>query len=337
MSVTITNAPAPQGSVAAPERPTITVNTQPKGNSVLEKIKQRYGSLNNAVKAPLNKQGQPIPPQPQGNRVETPPSPLKSENQPNSTGSVEAPVASEAKKEQLNPQLAALARRERANREAQRKLQEERAAWEAEKAKFVPKERLSSDTLRTLAEAGISYDKLVELQLAQAPQDPQQQLLDKIAALEQRLASTTEQVENTLKTRDQQSYDQAKKQIQADVDLLVSSDPAYETLKATGQTKEVVALIEKVFNEEGIILDVEDAARAIEDVAFEQESKRLERLQQLSKFKAKLAPKEEATPAQPGAAQRGSTTITNNMGSTRPLSPRERAILAFEQANKARS
>jgi hypothetical protein len=304
---------------------------------VLEKIKQRYGSLNNAVKAPVNKQGQPIPPQPQGNRAETSPNPLKSENQPNSTANVEAKAAPEAKKEQLNPQLVALARRERANREAQRKLQEERAAWEAEKAKFVPKERLSSDTLRTLAEAGISYDKLVELQLAQAPQDPQQQLLDKIAALEQRLASTTEQVENTLKTRDQQSYDQAKKQIQADVDLLVGSDPAYETLKATGQTKEVVALIEKVFNEEGIILDVEDAARAIEDVAFEQESKRLEQLQKLSKFKAKLAPQAtEATQAQPGATRQGSTTITNNMGSTRPLSPRERAILAFEQANKAR-
>jgi hypothetical protein len=327
----------PVGAPQAPH-PTITVNTSPKGNTVLEKIKQRFGSLPEAAKAPLNKPGQPIPPQPSGQAQTTQPKPFKQEIEPTSTPNVEQEsVPAKANQQVLNVQQAARARQERAFRDAQRKFQEEKAAWEQNKANFIPKDKLNADTLKTLAEAGISYDKLVELQLAQVPNDPNQILLDRIASLETKLAESTTKVEESLKTRDQQAYDQAKRQIQADVDLLVDSDPKYETIKATKNSHEVVSLIEKVFNEEGKLLSVEEAASAIEDVAYDNELKRIESYRTLSKFKDKLGQAQaamqgqEATSAKPSA-----NTITNNMGSSRPLTPRERAILAFQEAEKRR-
>lgn len=242
------------------------------------------------------------------------------------------PPAAEATSEPVSPHFAALSRKERQVRQAQQDLKAREEAFAAKQAEYVPKERLTSETLKTLAEAGIPYDRLVELQLAQANPDPNQQLVDKITQLEEKLAK----VDKTFEERDTLQEQQALTQIKRDAQLLVESDPAYETIAATNSVDAVVSLIHKVFKAEGEILSVEEAAQAVEEKLLEREYQRYEALGKLQKIKARLAPKvpteSQATATQEVAAtapqQRPQQTTLTNAGSqvTRQLTPRERAI-----------
>jgi hypothetical protein len=94
-----------------------------------------------------------------------------------------------------------------------------------------------------------------------------------------------------------------------------------------------VDLIEKTFKEDGILLSVEEAAKEVEDELVSQLSKYA---QKIKKLQQKFAPQSKAAPQQPvnnktaGQQQQPGKTLTNSMGASRPLSTRERAILAFE-------
>lgn len=244
------------------------------------------------------------------------------------------PAAAEAPSAAENAQFAALARKERLIRKAQQDLKAAQDAWKQEQAKYISKDTLKSKPLEALSEVGLTYDQLVEQQIAQANPDPQQPLLDKIAQLEERLAK----VDQTFAERDTLAEQQALKQYRTDVDLLVSSDPAYETIHATDSQHEVVDLIHRSFKEDGVLLSVEEAAGLVEEKLVAREQARIEKLMQLQKFKSKLAPPTpapstqvtaetvEATPPQPQAQQVPTTTLTNVGASQRPMTPRERAI-----------
>lgn len=249
--------------------------------------------------------------------------------------SAEPISAAEANNEPISPQFVALAKKEKAIRRSQQDLKAQMDAFEATKAEYVRKSELKANALKVLTEAGVTYDDLVKLQLDQADPDPQQPLLDKIAALEAKLAGVDEQFAN----RDKQQYDAALNQIRSDATLLVDSDPAFETIKATGETEAIVELITGVFNEEGIVLSVEEAAREIEDKLVEREFKRLETLSKLQKIKSRMAPPaeipEEANTPEATAPQT-QTTLTNRGTSQRPLSARERGIAALERAMAAK-
>ena len=271
-----------------------------------------------------------IPPQPSGLAPgAVPPETL---SQPDTNTGASAPVA--ATTEPLSPQFAALAKQERMIRRAQQALKADRDAFQQEKTEHVRKADLASYSLEQLAEAGITPDRLVELQIAQANPDPNQVLLDKIAALEAKL----EGVSGEFTKRDKSSYNAAKAQIRNDVQLLVDSDPTYETIKTSNEmglkdsnTDAVVDLIEKIFHAEGHVLPVEEAARLVEEKATEREFKRQERFRQLSKIKARLEKQAEPAEASPLQQQPQTKTLTNNGAVQRPLSARERAILAVER------
>jgi len=238
-------------------------------------------------------------------------------------------VTSEATDKPLSPQFVALAKQERQLRKARQELKVQQDAWKTQQASYVSKDALLSDPLKALAEAGISYDRLTELQLSQIAPDPNQQLLDKIAALEAKLAGVDEQFVK----RDNAAYDAAVNQIRNDVKLLVDSDPSFETIKATGESEAVVELIRRVFDAEGTILSVEEAANLVEEKLLQNKIDELERLSKLSKIKSRMAKQTEnsaevSTPQQP--AQQ--TTLSNAGTVSRPLSARERAIMAFENA-----
>jgi hypothetical protein len=234
----------------------------------------------------------------------------------------------EASNPTLSPQYVALARKEQALRKQLQEFKSQQEAWKQEQANYVSKKQLETDPLKTLADAGLTYDRLTELQLNQANPDPNQALLDKIAALEGRLASVDEQFTN----RDKQAYDQALATIRRDTDLLISSDPAYEIIKATSSQPEVVKLIQRVFEEEGDILSVEEAAQLVEDQLVEDKSSEISRLARLSKISKKLAPARPAQAMQQQAAQSQSPskTLTNAQSTNKPLSAVERAILAYQ-------
>ncbi len=274
--------------------------------------------------------------------IEPPPSGLaQGAAVPPVDNNIEAPQTSTAAiSESLSPQAEALARKEIQLRKAQLRFKAEQDAWKQEQAKYLPKERLSTDTLKVLAEAGITPDKLVELQVNQAAsQDPNQVLLNRIAELEGQIKGIIDPETGTLAQRDKAAYDQVIKQIGSDAKLLVDSDPRFGTIKSEGQTSEIVKLINLVFDEEGTVLDVEEAAEIIEAKLVDRLTKQYERISKLDKFKAKFGqPAEnpaEVVPAQRQPALRQHTTLTNQGASQKPLSPRDRAVLAVQAARGA--
>lgn len=254
---------------------------------------------------------------------------VKEEAAPQVDSSVEKSNEPEATSEPVNPQLALLAKQERAIRKARQDLKVQQDALKAKEATMVSIEALKSDPLRVLSELGVTYDNLTEQQLSQINPDPNQQLLNKIAELESRLASVDEQFTK----RDTQAYEAAVNQIRSDVKLLVDSDPTFETISATGETETVVELIQKVFDKEGTILSVEEAARLVEDKLLERKLEEVKRLTALSKIKSKLgSPAEPVTEANEAQQLAPQTTLSHANSVSRPLSARERAILAFENA-----
>jgi hypothetical protein len=264
------------------------------------------------------------------NRVQLPQKPKVAAPAPTETAQpsnpIEQPIAStEAPSQPISPQYASLARKEAALRKAQQELKSAQDAWKSRESDYIPKSRLQEDALAALAEAGITYDKLTELQLGKGEQPETNPLQSEIDALKKRL----EKYEGDLTERDKRAYDSAVGQIRSDVKLLVDFDPTFETIKATESSEQVVELITKVFESEGIVLTVEDAATQVEDALLERTVASVKKLSQLEKIKAKLAPTPE--PVQPQET-RGSTpkTLTNAVGSTRPLTAREKAILAYE-------
>jgi len=268
------------------------------------------------------------PPPAQPNAVQNEAAPQESLSQvDNNVETIEQ--APEATEKPISPQFAALAKQERQLRKARQELKAQQDAWKAEQASFVSKDLLKTDPLKALSDAGISYEKLTELQLSQVAPDPNQTLLNKIAELEAKLASVDEQFTK----RDTQAYDAAVNQIRNDVKLLVDSDDTFETIRATDEQEAVVELIKKVFDAEGTILSVEEAAKLVEEKLLERKLKEVETLTKLSKIKSRLSkPAENLAEANEVQQPQKQPTLSNQAAVSRPLTARERAIMAFENA-----
>lgn len=277
---------------------------------------------------------------------------LTTENVDESAASPESedtPQSAPVKEPSVSSQFAALARREKALRaqaqqqdQAQKSREAAFAAKEAEmQAKlaayeqgYVSKDRLKADLLGTLTEQGVSYDDITQQFLnSQNPLDPRVQSLlqkqeAKIAALEAKLTEGEEQS----KTSQAEQYQSAIKQITEDTKKLIYTDPEFEMVKTTGSVKDVVELIERTFNEKGTLLTIEDAARQVEDYLTEQALK-LSKTGKIQKKLAPVAPKPltpEQKPQSTQSQQQPVKTLTNSISSSRQLSAKERAILAFK-------
>ncbi len=346
----------------APKAAPTTLNPGPNGSmnteaamSPRERAIAKLNSLNAKPAAPaVNAQAEAV-----RNPSSVSPEELSAVKAPSvgESRSSEAPASEKPAAESLAPseeplsaQYAALARREKAAREAARarsaelkaaqdalKAQEEALkAREAEySSKYVAKDAFQADPLKALTDAGLSYDQITEMLLNQsnAPTNPVYdrtiaQLNAKIAELEAKTTSATKLIED----REVQARQQAVNQIKADVNKLVLTDPAFETIKAMGQSDEVVRLIEETFDKEGVLMTVEEAAQEIENYLVEEiynaaakSSKVKSRLQPVS---APLAQKQiDAAPA--ASSNNQLKTLTNSVGSNRQLSARERALMAF--------
>lgn len=237
--------------------------------------------------------------------------------------------------EQISSQYAQLARQSKAFR-AQVAAEKNalKAREDAVKAKeaemhsnYVPKERITKDTLRVLQEQGLTPEQITNMVLNQ-PDPVQQQYENKIAALEQKLSALEEGQNATKKSfEDQQraSYTQAVNMIRNEATSMVESDAAFETIKATNSVEEVVDLITKTYDKEGRMLTVEEAANAVEEYLVEEALK----IARLGKIQQRLKP---ATPAKSTASEpkTATKTLTSAMNTSRPLTAKERAILAFK-------
>jgi len=288
------------------------------------------------------------------------PSSQRSEEQaPEQHEEQQAPQQEEQKAEDpaLSRQFAQLARQERALRaRAQQQEQALRAREEAIKAreaqlsnepkfdqsKYFAKDLLKQDPLLALAEAGVSYDDITNRILNQQPSDPRMEAtINALKAEIESLRSGIDETKKTYQDNQTQAYQAAVRQIKADAQHLVSNDPAFETIKATQSTQDVVDLITQTYEKDGILLTVEDAAQQVEDYLIDEALK----LAKLSKIQKRLMPQGTSAQASSTSTQQQTPnqtkqpqpmkTLTNATGAPRKLSARERAVLAFKNELKS--
>lgn len=325
--------------------PSDPIARRPAGSSARAEEMAKLKKFNSPAPAPKAPATSARTPQ-DLSQIEPPPSglvPGAELAQPDNTAQTPKPTTEASPSEQLSPEFVALARKERQIRKAQQDLKTAQEAWKQEQAKYISKDSLSSDTLKALSEAGITADKLVELQLNQAQsQDPNQVLLDRISQLEKQITGITDPENGTLAQRDKQEYDGVVAQIGRDAKLLVDSDPAFELTRSEGKTSEVVNLITKVFETDGELLDVEEAANLVEKKLTERLQRQFDKISRYTKIKGKTGIPSETTEEatmQQRPAQKSTpriNTLTNVGASQPPLSPRDRAILKVQEAINAK-
>ncbi len=247
----------------------------------------------------------------------------------------------------LSQQYAILARKEKALRakavQQEQSIKAREAALAAREAEitskstqdlsnYISKDQLKANSFNILSELGVTYDQLT--QEAIQAQSPEAQYLQRMRAeLQEELRQVREEQAKTrqsIETNQTQAYQQALTQIRNEVRQIVNSDPAYETIKATGSVKDVVQLIEKTFNEEGVLLSTEQACEEVENYLVEEAVK----LGRLGKVQARLTPQQVksqvAAASSKSQTQSTMTTLKNTDATTRPLTARERALLAFK-------
>ncbi len=259
-----------------------------------------------------------------------------------------APVAPKpgVKQTQDEERFQAIARREKAMRAKIRESEAELNKYKAQATELEQfkqreeqykiqdqqrQERLKLDPVGYLTDQGFTPDQITQALINQPGPESQaiKTLTDKILKLER-------DQQEAIKRQEQEatsSYQNGLKTIQRNVDTLVASNPEFEMIKASEAQKSVTNYVEKVWKTEGIMLDVEEAAREIEDYLTDQAVN----LAKINKVRGKLAPQapKQAPIAQKQAAPVKSPTLTNKTAqNTRPLSARERAILAFKRELK---
>lgn len=203
-------------------------------------------------------------------------------------------------------------------------------------SKYVPKDRIKQDLLSVMAEEGLSYDDMVQQLINQTstPRDPRveatmNELRNEIKALRQQGEDAKKQAAD----QQTQAYQAAVKQIKTDVTNLVHKDPAFETIKSTRSVNDVVELIERNYQHTGIVMTIEDAAQQVEDYLVEEAMKltKIGKIQQrLQKVATTQAPVQKQQQSLPNKQQQPMKTLTNATSSSRQLSAKERAILAFK-------
>lgn len=262
------------------------------------------------------------------------------------------PTAPPVQDPALSRQFAQLARQEkilRAKVQAQEQafrtkeleLKEKEAQLQAkykdpDYSSYIPKDRIKQETLNVLAEAGVSYDDLTQQIINRQPVDPQIQAT--INELKNEIKSLKQANEDGQKYRTEEVQTQrqaAIKQIKQDAFHLVKNDPiAYEAISKTGSVNDIVDLITKTYDKEGIVLSVEEAAQEVENHIIEESVKlhNIQKIQQrLQANRAKPVTNQVQKPQNTQSKQpQPMKTLTNAASSSRQLNARERAILAFK-------
>lgn len=251
---------------------------------------------------------------------------------------------------QLSSQYALLARKEKALR-AKVQQQEQsikaketalaaREAAIAEKDKqyaqgYLEKSALKNNPLKAFADAGLSYDDVTQALLNQGQVDPRveayiQKLETKLSQFEEKFSTAEKQAQS----QQQQAYDAALTQIKADATSLVKSNPEqYEAVLHTKSVNDIVDLIKRTYDEDGVLMTVEEAADEVESYLIEEAGK-LSQLSKIQKMRMQASAKTASTQsAQPSTnqtpQQQTMKTLTNAASTNRKLSAKERAVLAF--------
>ena len=203
------------------------------------------------------------------------------------------------KNDDFSRKFAALSRREKEIRAKEAEyeqriaeLEQRFVAQEPQKEPEIPFDvRLRQNPLKSLESVGLSYDKLTELALNDGKLTPEMQMKLMREELETDYKSKFEDLENRLvekeKGLEEQRYEDIKLGFQNEIESFVNSNgEEYELIKANDANDVVYEVIEEHYNETGKILDIKEAAEAVESYLEEEATKLL----QLSKVRSKFNP-----------------------------------------------
>lgn len=256
------------------------------------------------------------------------------------TPQAEAPKAESPEELALKGRFAQLAKREKMILQQKRQLAEERAKWEQQRQQVQApddswKKHLTENPMDFLAQNGITYDKLTEQLLNSNPTDTTIRLMQqKLASLE----SENQQFKQQMTQNQEQSYNQAVKQMGNDIKNLVAASPELEALSSAGEdgVNAVVELIRATFDEEGYIMDMQEAAQLVEDELTEQ----YVNIAKLKKIQSKLTPTQAAAQEMKEMIKSASTLSHSGPAPVQSKGltakeRRERAILVFKHGPEA--
>lgn len=244
----------------------------------------------------------------------------------------------ESSAQQSDPRMEQLAKRERAFRAQQRQFQQEQAEFkqQQEKLKSTPdlswKENLKKDPIAVLAEAGFTHEQIAQQLINRSPESLEmKQLRAEIADLRKEQKDTFEKVNST----QSKAYEQALKQVARDVKITVHGNEEFELINSKGTVGHdaVVEYIKSTYEEDGILLSADEAAKEVEEYLLEEATA----LAKLKKVQAKLTPPEVLkNPEQKTQTQQKTQTLTNQATTSTPSGKldskerKQRAILAFQ-------
>ena len=187
------------------------------------------------------------------------------------------------------------------------------------------KSKLKSNPWDAFIEAGYSPEEATAAMLNQPTQESMElkQLRAELASIK----AEQESFKQSAKQSQEQAYNQTKTQLKSEVTRLAKGNEAFELIDAMEAHDQVVDRIEEVYNETGQLIDVEEAAKYVEDNLMEE----VQKVVKLKKLQKLLSPQEPQA-HQVNPAQKLSTLSNQHSASSSRLTAkdrRERAIAAF--------
>jgi hypothetical protein len=191
--------------------------------------------------------------------------------------------------------FAALSRKEKALRDKEAEYESKFEEMERRLAEYESKSKepevnweqlFRRDPLRALEEAGMGYDKLTELALNDGKLTPEMQLSAMREEIEGDYQRRFEELENKLaekeKAEEEAYYDSVQENFQEEIGNFVEQNQEkYELIEASQANDLVFDVIEEHYNETGNVLNIEEAADAVESY-LEEEAHKFMKLKKIS-------------------------------------------------------
>ena len=239
----------------------------------------------------------------------------------------------EGEDDQFSRKFAALSRREKDIRakeadyeyrmsELEERLQELQNPPEEPQAPI--EERLRRNPFETLEEMGLGYDKLTELALNDGKLTPEMQMKLMREELEHGYKSKFEELEERLAQKEQEEeynkYESIETNFKQEIDSFVNGKDEFELINANGASDLVYDVIEEHYNDTGRVLNMDEAAEAVESYLEDE----LEKLMSLGKVKSKFSPRQEQVfKRQPSPTLSNAHSAQAYQRADRPLSNEE--------------
>ena len=180
---------------------------------------------------------------------------------------------------------------------------------------------------------GLSYDKLTELALNDGKLTPEMQMRLMREELEGGYKKKFEELENRLlekeRSDEQRRYDDIQRGFQNEIeDFVESNADKYELIQANEANDIIYDVIEEHYNDTGRILDIEEAAEAVENYLEEEAEKLLSLGKLRSKFGLENDFEQEESPRQSQVTLSNAMSAQANERVGRKLSDEESKALA---------